>query len=195
MTYTKTKGDIDGPAILKIPGKPDQQISISNSNVWDAQLEIPVQDITKPGIYKAQLLIKDENCGETDIFDLDFKVLYPEDIFAYKFNNVLAVYLPGYGGNTNYEFTAYQWYLNGVAIPGATYSIYHTDAPFKEGDIYYVELTDKSGMVLPSCPQRIETVPDYNPQPSATPQKKLINNRMYIVIDERTYNAYGQRVQ
>lgn len=195
VIYTKTKGDIDGPAILKIQGMPDQQISISNNNVKDAPLEIPVEKITKPGIYKAQLIIKDEHCGDTKTFDIDFKIYYPSDIFAYKFNNVLAVYLPGYGGNTNYEFEAYQWYRNGVAIPGATYSIYHTDAPFNEGDTYYVELTDKNGLKLPSCPQRIETVPDYTPKTAPKAQKKLINHRIYIVLDERMYDAYGQRVQ
>lgn len=196
VTYTKIKGDIEGPAILKIPGMADQRISISNNNVTNAQLEIPIENIKKPGNYTAQLLIKDENCGDTKTFDLDFKVYYPADIFAYKFNNVLAVYLPGYGGNTNYEFDAYQWYRNDVAIPGATYSIYHTDEPFTEGDTYYVVLTDKNGLQLPSCSQTIETVPDYNPKTTAPKaQKKLINNRIYIVLDERMFDAYGQRVQ
>lgn len=109
---------------------------------------------------------------------------------------MLAVYKKGYGGNTSYEFVAYQWYRNGELIPGATESIYHTDAPFNEGDTYYVELTDQNGMKLPSCSQRIETVPDYNPQPNAMPaQKQLINNRIYILREGRTYDTYGQRVK
>lgn len=196
VTYTKTKGDIEGMSILKIPGYADQEIDIPNRNITDASLTIPVESITKPGIYKAQLLIKDENCGDTKSFDIDFKIFYPEDIFAYKFNNVLAVYKKGYGGNTSYEFVAYQWYRNGELIPGATESIYHTDAPFNEGDTYYVELTDQNGMKLPSCSQRIETVPDYNPQPNAMPaQKQLINNRIYILREGRTYDTYGQRVK
>ena len=196
VTYTKTKGDIKGQGKLKIPGRSDQEIYISNENVRDASLTIPVDAITKPGIYKAQLLIEDENCGDTKSFDIDFTIYYPADIFAYKFNNVLAVYQKGYGGNSGYEFVGYQWYRNGVAIPDATNSIYHTDTPFIEGDIYYVELTDKNGMTLSSCAQRIDVVPDYNPQPNAAPaQKKLINNRIYIVIDERMYDAYGKRVQ
>lgn len=196
INYTKKKGDIAGKSILKIPGYADQEIDIPNRNVTDASLTIPVESITKPGIYKAQLLIKDENCGDTKSFDIDFKIFYPEDIFAYKFNNVLAVYKKGYGGNTSYEFVAYQWYRNGELIPGATESIYHTDAPFNEGDTYYVELTDQNGMKLPSCSQRIETVPDYNPQPNAMPaQKQLINNRIYILREGRTYDTYGQRVK
>lgn len=196
VTYTKTKGDIKGQGKLKIPGRSDQEIYISNENVRDASLTIPVDAITKPGIYKAQLLIEDENCGDTKSFDIDFTIYYPADIFAYKFNNVLAVYQKGYGGNSGYEFVGYQWYRNGVAIPDATNSIYHTDAPFTAGDVYYVELTDKNGMTLSSCSQEIKTVPDYNPQPNAAPaQKKLINNRIYIVIDERMYDAYGKRVQ
>ena len=195
INYTKKKGDIAGKSILKIPGYADQEIDIPNRNVTDASLTIPVESVTKPGIYKAQLLIKDENCGDTKSFDIDFKVYYPQDIFAYKFINVLAVYKKGYGGNTGYEFVEYQWYRNGEAIPGATESIYHTEAPFIEGDVYYVELTDKNGMKLQSCPQEIKGVTEY-PQPNAMPtQKQLINNRIYIIREGRTYDTYGQRVK
>ena len=197
VTYTKTKGDIEGKALLKVPGYADKEINIPNKNVKDAELEIPVSEITKPGVYRAQLLVKDEHCGDIKSYDIDFKIYYPNTIFAYKFNNVLAVYKNGYGGNDGYDFAGFQWYRNGAAIPGATESIYHTDEPFKENDIYYVELTDYNGFRLPSCSIKIEKVPDYNPtQPNAAPsQKQIINNRIYIVVDERMYNAYGTRVK
>lgn len=162
------------------------------------KVTLPIKDLT-PNLYTAKIQVEDMNSdnGCTPIAEsplLNITVRYPEDIFAYKFNNVLAVYKKGSEHNKDYEFVAYQWYRNDHPIDGATESVYHTEAPFIAGDSYYVLLTDKNGLVLPSCPQIIKEVADYNPQPKKA-QKKLINNRMYIVIDNRMYNAYGQRVQ
>lgn len=196
VSYTKTKGDIKGMATLKIPGTQDQEIYISNDNITDAWLTIPVSEMTKPGVYKAQLQIKDENCGDLLKFDIDFKIYYPQDIFSLKYNNVLAVYASGYGGNTYGNFTSFQWYHNGIMIPGATSAVYHTDAPFKPGDTYYVELSDGAATPLPSCPLTIpQDVEDYNVNKAPSAEKKLINRHMYIVIDNRMYDAYGLRVK
>jgi hypothetical protein len=196
VSYTKTKGDIDGMATLKIPGTPDKEIYISNDNIADAWLTIPVSEMTKPGVYKAQLQIKDENCGDLLKFDIDFQIYYPQDIFSLKYNNVLAVYASGYGGNTYGNFTSFQWYHNGALIPGATSAVYHTDAPFKPGDTYYVELSDGVATPLPACPLTIpQDVEDYNVNKAPSAEKKLINRHMYIVIDNRMYDAYGLRVK
>ena len=196
VSYTKTKGDIEGMATLKIPGTQDQEIYISNDNIADAWLTIPISEMTKPGVYKAQLQIKDENCGDLLKFDIDFKIYYPQDIFSLKYNNVLAVYAKGYGGNTYGNFTTFQWYHNGVLIPGATSAVYHTDAPFTPGDTYYVELSDGVATPLPSCPLTIpQDVEDYNVNKAPSAEKKLINRHMYIVIDNRMYDAYGLRVK
>ncbi len=196
VSYTKTKGDIEGMATLKIPGTQDKEIYISNDNIADAWLTIPVSEMTKPGVYKAQLQIKDENCGDLLKFDIDFQIYYPQDIFSLKYNNVLAVYASGYGGNTYGNFTSFQWYHNGVLIPGATSAVYHTDAPFKPGDTYYVELSDGVATPLPACPLTIpQDVEDYNVNKAPSAEKKLINRHMYIVIDNRMYDAYGLRVK
>ena len=196
VSYTKTKGDIEGMSTLKIPGTQDKEIYISNDNITDAWLTIPISEITKPGVYKAQLQIKDENCGDLLKFDIDFKIYYPQDIFSLKYNNVLAVYASGYGGNTYGNFTSFQWYHNGILIPGATSAVYHTDAPFKPGDTYYVELSDGVATPLPACPLTIpQDVEDYNVNKAPSAEKKLINRHMYIVIDNRMYDAYGLRVK
>lgn len=196
VSYTKTKGDIEGMATLKIPGTQDKEIYISNDNIADAWLTIPVSGMTKPGVYKAQLQIKDENCGDLLKFDIDFQIYYPQDIFSLKYNNVLAVYASGYGGNTYGNFTSFQWYHNGALIPGATSAVYHTDAPFKPGDTYYVELSDGVATPLPACPLTIpQDVEDYNVNKAPSAEKKLINRHMYIVIDNRMYDAYGLRVK
>lgn len=157
-------------------------------------ITIPVESL-KPGTYQSLITVDDPNCEQTLQFPLDLTVYFPRDIFAYKFNNVLAVYKNGYGGNTGYDFIAYQWYKNGMPIEGATQSIYHTAAPFTLGDEYFVLLTDKSGLTLPSCSQTINDVPDLN-QRNATPAKKVVSNQhMYIEREGQTYTIYGQRIR
>lgn len=194
VTYTKTKGDIDGDAILKIPGYQDMNIYISNENVQNAKLTLPIQEIKRPGNYHAQLIVNDQYC-ETKTLDIDFTVYYPSDVFTLLYNNVLAVYAKGNGGNIYSNFTGFQWYLNGFPIPGATSSVYHTDAPFKTGERYSVVLSDGQTAPIPSCELTITSVENYNANQAPAAEKKLINRHIYIVIDDRMYDAYGQRVK
>jgi hypothetical protein len=82
-----------------------------------------------------------------------------------------------------------------MPIEGATQSIYHTAEPFTLGDEYFVLLTDKSGLTLPSCSQTINDVPDLN-QRNAMPAKKVVSNQhMYIEREGQTYTIYGQRIR
>lgn len=199
ISYTKHKGNIDGDATFRVPGYPDQTI-ILDDNVSNGSFTVPVGDITKPGYYSGELLVNDLYCPDRNPlkYTIDFTVYYPEDIFKYKYNNVLAVYKPGQGGNEGYEFTAYQWFRNGAPIEGATSSILYLGqgVTFESGDIVYVMLTDKDGMVLPSCSQVIEDVKDFNPEPQNAPAyKELINRSIVIQKGEHSYNIYGQRIQ
>lgn len=199
ISYTKHKGNIDGDATFRVPGYPDQTI-ILDDNVTNGSFTVPVSDITKPGYYSGELLVNDLYCPDRNPlkYTIDFTVYYPEDIFKYKYNNVLAVYKPGQGGNEGYEFTAYQWFRNGAPIEGATSSILYLGqgVTFESGDIVYVMLTDKDGMVLPSCSQVIEDVKDFNPEPQNAPAyKELINRSIVIQKGEHSYNIYGQRIQ
>jgi hypothetical protein len=107
---------------------------------------------------------------------------------------MLAVYNKNYNGG--YEFTAYQWYRDDSPVPGATESIYHTEGQIPVG-AYYVELTDKNGMVLRSCAQNIIARPfpqtDNGDAPAA--QKYIQNNCIIIQLNDVLYNIYGQKVQ
>ena len=149
----------------------------------------------KPGIYQAKITVQDTICDQVLEFPIDFTVFYPSDIFKYKFNNVLAVY--NKANNGGYDFVAYQWYRNGEPIPGATESVYHTEEPFTLGDTYFVMLTRADGLVLPSCPQIIEIVPNYELDQNQAPQarKQMINQRLYIYIEDRVYDSHGQRIK
>ena len=143
------------------------------------------------------MAVADEYCDSL-FLPLDFDIYYPENIFKLKFNDVMAVYQKGHGGNTGYEFTAYQWYVNGSAVEGATESVYYHGKSFSVGDEVWVELTTPDGMTLRSCPKTIkeEDLRDYTAKPTqATARKMILNDRIVIQKGERTFDIYGQRVR
>ena len=155
--------------------------------------ELPTQAL-KPNLYKAQIIVQDTICDRTLKFPLDFSIYYPSDVFKYKFNNVLSVY--NKENNGGYDFTAYQWLLNGIPIVGATSSVYHIDTTFVIGQHYSVILTRSDGVVLPSCLMEIEKVPEYTTvTKNASATKHLINQRLVIRKEDKEYNIYGQRMK
>lgn len=204
VTYTKHKGNIDGDAIFRVAGYPDQTI-LMDDKVKDGSFTLPISDIKKPGYYSGKLLVNDLYCPDRNPkeYTIDFAVYYPDSIFKFKFNNVLAMYKPGHGGNSGYEFSNYEWHLiRGVqdtvmaAGPEASILYLGQGVTFESGDIVYVVLTDKDGMTLPSCQQVITNVKDFNPQPQNAPASKhLIDRRIVIKKGEQSYNIYGQRIQ
>ena len=134
VSYTFRKGSI-GDAYFVLNGQktavdPDQSIIV-----------LPVDNL-KPGTYKAKITVDDPNCLQTLEFPLDIAIYYPDDIFKYKYNNVLAVYKKGFGGNVDpgYDFVAYQWYRNGEAIDGATESIYLLPIKWKRSRLKLVHV-------------------------------------------------------
>jgi len=160
-------------------------------------ITLPTENL-QPGRYKATVEIEDNNCGGKLASPLlDLSVRYPEDVFNFKYNNVLAVYKPNHVGNEGWTFDAYQWYLNGDPIEGATESVYHTEAIFKSGDVYFVELTDTKGNTLPSCefivPDDLDNYEPQNNEPAAV--KTFVGRSLYIRKGDVLYDMYGQRVK
>lgn len=196
IDYEKIKGDIKSVRFV-VPGYVDDTIVMSNANTRTGSVMLPTEAITKPGIYKGQIIVEDLFC-ETKTHTIDIAVYYPEDIVKYKFNNVLAVYNSGYGGNDGYSFKAYQWYRNYQPIEGATSSVLYLGdgVTFEIGDQVYVELTNLSGLTLPSCPLTIYSVPDYEVHTDNAPARKTLqNNRFVIIKGDDTYDIYGQKVK
>lgn len=194
VNYTKYKGDIDGKAVLTIAELPSyrKEIDIPQANI-SGTIDLPIADLKDPGYYTGIITIHDVNCSDQTLeFTIPIVVYYPADIFVQKFNNVLAVYAPGNGGNKGYTFTGYQWYRNGEAIQDATGAVYHSENPL-EG-IYYVVLTNSQNVTLPSCEQEVYGK-SYMPSQAPAAQKKIVNQRICIVIDNRAYDVYGQRVE
>lgn len=195
VPYTKSQGDIkDEQGRFVIPGLIDTIVAISNDNTPFGNLELPTKNIKTPGYYTGTLTVEDAKC-DTKQEQLHIAVNYPSDIFQLKFNNVLAVYQ-----NKDYQFSAYQWYVNGLPIDGATSSVLYLgkNVIFKEGDVVFVMLTDKNGMTLPSCPQTLSDIDpdmdneDWNKAPA---RKMIINSQFVIRKGETDYDIYGQRVR
>ena len=159
----------------------------------DTVLQVATSSL-KPGSYNARISVYDSVCDQTLTWDYNLLVYYPSNIFKLKFGNVFAVYLSAFNGG--YEFTGYQWYKDGQPIEGATSSIYHTEEPFPAGATYYVLLTRKDGVVLPSCEQTIPEAADgSNVQKAPAAEKVLRNSRLYIRVEDAIYNIYGNRVE
>ncbi len=192
LSYKKTKGDIKNPVHLVIAGGIlDTTFVMSKENTDDGELYIPTSRIKKPGYYHATLTIPDANDCVHDPFPIDVTIKYPEDIFDFKFTNVLAV-----RKDAGYNFRNYQWYINGKPVGGDVSVLYLGEGvALKNNDLVYVKLTDQSGMVLESCPKTIQ-YKEGQLQPNKAPARKVMQNqRIYILRDEQVYDIFGQKVK
>lgn len=196
--YNKIKGDIDGDtAVFTIAGMPSFRKTIKFQRA--DSIEIPLDGLTRPGYYTGKIAINDANCmndeshPEKPEFEvpIDFSVNYPEDIFDFKFTNVLAV-----RKDAGYNFRNYQWYINGKPVGGDVSVLYLGEGvALKNNDLVYVKLTDQSGMVLESCPKTIQYKVGQL-QPNKAPARKVMQNqRIYILRDEQVYDIFGQKVK
>jgi hypothetical protein len=214
VNYAFTKGKIrsideDGNnAILRVPGMEDQKFVIPNRVTDGLELiQLPTEELTKPGKYTASIVVEDEYCEQTLSIPLAFEVNYPKDIMKYKFNNVMAIYKPGYGGNNNYEFSNYEWHLvrndqDTILATGPEANVLYLGegTTFELRDVVYVVLTDKSGVIGPlrSCDYEIRDVPSYDDQANQAPSpatKKLVNRQIVINKGDKSYNIYGQVIK
>lgn len=190
LPFNYKKGDIAEAHFVY--GKTNVKIEPKKKSL-DWYFELPT-DKLKPDYYQATITVQDTICNRKLEFPIEFAIYYPSTIFKCKFNNVLAVY--NKENNGGYEFTGYQWLLNGAPIPGATQSVYHMDSSFVIGQYYSVILTRSDGVILPSCAQMIEKVNNYVSESNKAPATKhLINQRLVIRKDEKDYNIYGQRMK
>ena len=199
LPYSYDADGYPGRAVLVRSGYAGEaELSMAGTTEVDhrrvGDLTLPIEK-WEPGTYKAQVKIEDLNCNViAESPELEIVVYYPKDVFVQKFDNVLALYAPGNGGNKGYTFTGYQWYRNGESIPGATNAVYRSETPFEPGDIYHVVLTNNLNETLPSCELEISGKANM-PKKAPAAEKKLVNQQIQIVIDNQSYDIYGQRVK
>ena len=193
VPYTYRKGEI-GEAWMIDKAHPDKPYEVENlpTTLGTGDIVLPAAQL-KAGKYNMELCLVDAVFGDTVVCPFTLLVLYPADIFKIKFGNVLAVYNSKYNGG--YNFTGFQWFMNGDTIPGATQSVYHSDSLFTVGDEFYVELTDQNGMKLQSCPQTLTAASSVSEKKDVPAEKILQDRHLYIRKDDALYDIYGQRVK
>ena len=101
----------------------------------------------RAGIYEATAVGLFHNV-EVATYSFTLTYLYPNTIFEQRYNDLITVLTHDYNGG--YDFVAFQWYKDGVLIPGATHSYLNQSLGFEAE--YSVLLTDTNGLALMSCP-------------------------------------------
>ena len=130
----------------------------------DSVLYIPMpynidrQIYPRPDYYDATIFLHNGICSDSLIMEKEtFLVKYPSWITEQHWNDVISLLNDRYNGG--YTFSRYQWYHNGVAIPGEDSSYIYT--PLIMGDEYYAEVTrTDDGKTFETCPIYPEIVTD-----------------------------------
>jgi hypothetical protein len=85
---------------------------------------------------------------EVATYNFALSYLYPNTIFEQQHNDLIAVLTHNYNGG--YDFAAFQWYKDGILLPGETHSYLNQSLSFNSE--YSVRLTNTDGLQLMSCP-------------------------------------------
>jgi hypothetical protein len=144
-TYTNIYGCVsDTSFLVEVRGKPNVQLDtfpwICASDPAYTLIEgTPVGGVTGPGFFPVTYLYTDSvGCSNSKTKNFRVRINPPKPIITIT-NGILLC---------NWGFYMYQWYLNGVPIPGADSIVY---TPTVEGN-YTVELIDKYGCTNISDP-------------------------------------------
>ena len=124
------------------------------------EVNIPFAADITPGHYTVTFSFYQFCCG-THVVTRGIDVRYRSSIVEQKWNDVLTLLSPKYNGG--FEFTAYQWYKDGLPILGENNSYLYQ--PLDLNSTYYVELTRADGVVIATCPIQ----PEYHEQQTPFP--------------------------
>ena len=164
--------------------------------IYDSSLSsvaIPYDKDITPGTYRVYLRFHQFCCGVyTEEHDIEIR--YRSSIVEQKWNDVLTLLSPKYNGG--YEFTAFQWYKDGMPIAGATHSYLYEPLDFDA--TYYVELTREDGTVMTTCPIQPVYHEQQTPFPSIVPAGQHMPMYMehattiwYYTISGQLYSTFG----
>lgn len=149
--------------------------------VGSNNLMINVPDSVRPDYYSCTIELYDStaNCG-IQSYEITLPVLYPSKVLTQMWNDVIAVL--NYRYNGGYNFSAYQWYKNGVLIPDqtASYIYISNGATLDFGQKYQALLTrSNDGVQILTCP----IIP--TPHTDITQYPTLVNGRAMFALRAR----------
>jgi hypothetical protein len=119
-------------------------MDLSNANAGGV-LTFSVPNNTKDGTYQGIVKMKNELYIESIDYPFTFTVNVSADNIRTKFNDVILF------DNSDKRFVGYQWYINGIEIPGATKQFYSSTIGLIGS--YSLKLTTSDGNTLYTCPK------------------------------------------
>ncbi|MBQ0076384.1 MAG: T9SS type A sorting domain-containing protein, partial [Bacteroidales bacterium] len=104
----------------------------------------------RPDMYYLKMVLESQVCGNSQSDTLSFMVRYPSWLLEQNWSDVVALLSSTYNGG--YQFSQYDWYVNGVRITNAGNSyLYSKD--LRPGDQVYVSATrEGENYSITSCP-------------------------------------------
>jgi hypothetical protein len=141
-----------------------------------------VHEVTAIGLFHGK---------EVASYPFTLTYLYPNTIFEQRYNDLIAVLTHDYNGG--YDFTAFQWYKDGVLLPGETHSYLNQSLSFESE--YSVLLTNTDGLQLMSCPIIAEDKAELSVYPTILKHGEMVKCHM---TDENMlfiHNSTGKIIQ
>ena len=140
------------------------------------------QKYPRPDKYSATIFLHNGICSDSLIMEKEsFFIKYPSWITEQHWNDVISLLNDRYNGG--YTFSRYQWFHNGVPMPGEDSSYIYQ--PLVMGDEYYAELTrTDDGKTIATCPiYPSEVVDSVIPYPYAEIVTNVVNiNHPYVEV-------------
>ncbi len=155
---------------------------IEHALLQDNTIYVPLpasshESYAMPNNYVATVTIESNQCNIAKLFPIPFTIQYPSWIIRQKWDNVLGVLNEGYNGG--YQFSAIQWYKNGLPISGETSDLYYQKDAFAD-DEYQVLLTRASdGVSIMSCAQGVQGAA----APLSAPEKVEISSSIASIAN------------
>ena len=150
-------------------------------------IAIPMPADVLPGYYTATLSFYQFCCGVHTV-QYAITIRYRSSIVEQKWNDVLTLLSPNHNGG--FTFTAFQWYKDGVAMPGETHSYLYQ--PLDMNATYYVELTRTDGVIVTTCPIQPTLHIDKTEFPTLVQSGQQIPIRTPQAITAWIYTITGQ---
>ena len=119
---------------------------------------------------------------------LTITLLYPSAVLEQRWNDVIAVLAAPYNGG--YDFTQFQWYKNGNALPGETH--YYLNQALEMGAEYSALLTEADGTELMSCPIIAVDRSDISLHPTMLRRSQQALCHVSEPAEVYIYNSVGQ---
>ena len=153
----------------------------------DGHLSIRYSNV-RAGVYKANLV---GYFYQNEVFreNISLTFLYPSSVLEQRWDDVICVLAGGYNGG--YDFTAFQWYKNGLPLDGEIG--YYLSQPLEDGAEYSALLTEVDGTQLMTCPLVVDIkAPEVSVEPTLVTKRQPVRCQVTEKANLYVYDAMGK---